>query len=833
MKSYSEISTRYMKENKKRTILTIAGIALATILIFAIGTFLLSFKDSMIADARAESDYEFRINNLTSEEVDKLINNIEVKNYSIDEESNSIYNIKGTERQTYIYNGDEGIYKRILREELVEGRNPSKENEIRIDTYVQKFLNVSVGDKITLESNDDLYKEKTYTVVGIKKSTGGYTTNSPLQLEGYFDSSKLDDEKSYSVWVNLKSEKNKQAIISKVLNNCGIEMNEERKSDNSILLYLTGNGGNNYTDKALQNMAIFVGIIIVICTITVVYNSFNISVIERIRYFGILKSIGATSKQLRRIIFKEGYLMGLIALPIGCFIGFFALKYGIKIFIGDTLMLIENFKISFYPSIILLTAAVIGITIFLSLLGPVRKVNKLSAVDAMRNKNEIKIGKIKRRKSRIIGKIFGVEGSIAYKNIRRTPFRFIITVIALTISIILFNVFYGFMDFTKQTVSQQFMYVPFDGQLSKNVMTESFSSDEVKEIESLPFITDINAYYSREAILKIPVSSIDNEYEEKINGMSVVTYNGTNANVFVSTYVGRGIKELAICKDYIVEGSLNEEALNNGGVILVDGTVIRNGKGDKEIIRLTNYKVGDKIKVQRPDSNSENPSDDEFYEATVVGIANKDPFMGMYLGNGIELIYTQEGYKKLIGEVEYNGFLFNYGDNEDNRIKALEYFDSIKDTTNYAYSDIDDQLKEIDDIYAQVEFFVYCFIIVITIISIVNIFNTISTNLLLRKKEFSTLKAIGMTEKQLKKSVILEGTLYGIISSIIGGIISALLLALMVKAGAGMADVQYKFNLIAFIASIVCAIAVTYLSTLVPLKRINKLTIVEGISDEE
>ena len=205
----------------------------------------------------------------------------------------------------------------------------------------------------------------------------------------------------------------------------------------------------------------------------------------------------------------------------------------------------------------------------------------------------------------------------------------------------------------------------------------------------------------------------------------------------------------------------------------------------------------------------------------------------MYLGNGIELIYTQEGYKKLIGEVEYNGFLFNYGDNEDNRIKALEYFDSIKDTTNYAYSDIDDQLKEIDDIYAQVEFFVYCFIIVITIISIVNIFNTISTNLLLRKKEFSTLKAIGMTEKQLKKSVILEGTLYGIISSIIGGIISALLLALMVKAGAGMADVQYKFNLIAFIASIVCAIAVTYLSTLVPLKRINKLTIVEGISDEE
>lgn len=833
MKSYSEISTRYMKENKKRSILTIAGIALATVLIFAIGTFLLSFKDSMIASARADKDFEFRINNLSSSDVDKLINNIEVKNYSIDEESDSIYNIKGTERQAYIYNGDKNIYKRILREELLDGKNPSKENEIRIDTYIQKFLNVNVGDKITLVSNDDLYKEKTYTIVGIVKSTGGYSTDSPLQLDGYFNSNKLDDKKSYSAWINLKSEKNKQEIISKVLNDCGIEMNEERKSDNSSLLYLTGNGGNDYTNKALQNMAIFVGVIIVICTITVVYNSFNISVIERIRYFGILKSIGATSKQLRRVIFKEGYLMGLIALPIGCFIGFFALKYGIKIFIGDSIMLIDNFKVSFYPSIILLTAIVIGITIFLSLIGPVRKVNKLSAVDAMRNKNEIKMGKIKRRKNRVIGRIFGVEGSIAYKNIRRTPFRFIITVIALTISIILFNVFYGFMDFTRQTISQQFMYVPFDGQLTKEIATDPFSDDEVEQLESLQFISDMSAYYTRETNLKIPVSSIDSKYEEKMNGMSSVSYSGNNANVFVSTYVGRGIKELEICKDYIIEGNLNEEDLNNGGVVVVDGTVIRNDKGDKEIIRTTNYKVGDKIKVQRPDNNSENPTDKDFYEATVVAITNKDPFMGMYSGNGIELMYTQKGYEKLVGEVEYNRFLFNYGNNEENRIKALEYFDSIKDTTNYIYSDVNDQLKEIDDIYAQVEFFVYCFIIVITIISIVNIFNTISTNLLLRKKEFSTLKAIGMTEKQLKKSVILEGTLYGIIASIIGGLVSALLLALMVKAGAGMADVPYHFDIVAFIASIICAIVVTYISTLVPLRRLKKLTIVEGISDEE
>ena len=137
-------------------------------------------------------------------------------------------------------------------------------------------------------------------------------------------------------------------------------------------------------------MAIFVIATIIVCTIVVIYNSFNISVIERIRYFGILKAIGATPKQIKRIIYKEGFLMGLIALPLGCIVGFLALKYGIKIFIGDTLMFVESFKVGFYPVIILVTAILVAITIFLSILMPARKANKISAVDAIRNKNEIK-----------------------------------------------------------------------------------------------------------------------------------------------------------------------------------------------------------------------------------------------------------------------------------------------------------------------------------------------------------------------------------------------------------------------------------------------------------
>ena len=90
-----------------------------------------------------------------------------------------------------------------------------------------------------------------------------------------------------------------------------------------------------------------------------------------------------------------------------------------------------------------------------------------------------------------------------------------------------------------------------------------------------------------------------------------------------------------------------------------------------------------------------------------------------------------------------------------------------------------------------------------------------------------------MKESQLKKSVILEGTLYGILAAIFGGILSAVLLAILIKMGGGLADIDYQFDYIAFIASLLVGIGVTYISTLIPLQRLKKLTIIEGIRDDE
>lgn len=853
MKSYNEISIRYMKQNKKRTTLTIIGITLATILIFAVGTFLLSFRDSMIAEEKSRNgDYEFILNKLDNDQVDKVINNAEVKDSSIQEDGGTFI-VKGTDRMLSITKGNKDYFDKLFVEKIIEGKKPSSECEIVIDKSVKNILNLNLNDDVVLvNEKGDEHKVK---LVGISE-INGYSDNILLAKE-YFSAEQLDNSKNHYVSVNLKSKKDKNTIIKKVADNAGIELREGVLQSNKQVLYFTGNGENEAISKSLQSITIFVIAIIMICTTTVIYNSFNISIIERMKYFGILKAIGSTPKQIKKIVYKEGLIMGIIALPLGCILGYLSLVFGIKLFIGNTLVFMENFKIQFYPIIILITVILVAITIFLSIIGPARKAKKVSAIDAMRNKNEIRLGKLKRRRGKLVNKIFGIEGNIAYKNIRRTPFRFVVTVLALTISIIMFNVFYGFMDFAKQSMSQQFMHTSFDSQVNKVAENSGFTNEEIDELTEKPFVREYYKFKNDSLRILLPSEEINMNYSEETGlNCNPIVYDDINYTEipFVTTLASpdNGVK---LNERNIVEGKLDMDAIKNGGIILIDGYKTTDRGGQVKIVRMTKYKVGDKIRIPKAKNYTKNYTEDpkgdiselkkeqeneyrdsinkgDYYELPIVAIVNKEPLMSQY-PQGIGLIFHEDAYSKFINKSNYDSLLYSFNDDTTAREEAIEYFDSISSQNEYRYMDMGDALKQVNQLYEQMEFFVYCFITIVTIISIVNIFNTISTNLLLRKKEFSTMKAIGMTEKQLKKSVMLEGTLYGILAAIIGGIISALLLVLLVNLGGALGDVEYKFNFIAFLGSIICAIAVTYISTLAPLKNLKKLTIVEGISDEE
>lgn len=827
MKNYREISNKYMKENKKRTALTIIGITLATILIFAVGTFLLSFKDSMIRANRAEHDYEFALN-IDGSKVNRLISHAEIKDSYMMKTDDELYKWDKNDRGISLTRKSENYFEKTSIDKLSEGSYPEKDNEVIINSITKDIMNVNIGDKVELINENG--EKVNFIVVGITE-TGNYNSNGTLEAISIMAKNSIIDSDKYIVCVNLNSEKHKQDIIEKVCKDIGIEeINDDILDGNSELLYLTGNGEDKGISKSLENMAVFVIVIIIICTITVIYNSFNISVIERIRYFGILKAIGASASQVRNIIYREGIIMGLIAMPLGCFIGYFALKIGVGMFIGNSILMIDNFEVKFYPIVVLITCALVAVTIWFSLLVPARKARRVSAVEAMRNNKEIKIGKIKRRRGTLISKIFGVEGSLAYKNIRRTPARFIITVVALTISIILFNVFFGFMNYAKEFVSQYYGNIIFNSQLSKSEQGATFDNDEIEKICNQSFADD--------------VLKLNDGYYNILNNDKMINkkyINNTNINRIsrgITGYIGEE-KELDNVAKYIKEGSLDYAKLNDGGVILIDGTKITNDNGKKEIIRNTNYKVGDKIRISRNTFKDLNSIEDvsenteDYYEVPVVGIAEKEPITGTFLYNEISIMMTDKGYSKIYNKTyNPNWILFRFNNNQEKADEAVKYFEALKSSKGYMYTDMKDSIGQLEDIYFQVEFFVVCFLIIVTIISIVNILNTMSTNLLIRRKEFATLKAIGMEQRQLKKSILLEGTLYGIVASIIGGIVSVLLLKLLINLGMGGADVEFDFAFGPFIISIMAAILMTYIATLIPLNKINRLSIVEEIRDD-
>lgn len=176
--------------------------------------------------------------------------------------------------------------------------------------------------------------------------------------------------------------------------------------------------------------------LIIVSTIAVIYNAFNISVIERISQFGLFRSIGATPKQIKNLVYREAFLLTVIAIPLGFGLGVIAMKVVLYIIslIQDDIALFENMKISISPIVFLVTSVLASITVFLSARGPARRASKVSPLEAIKNTKDVKKEKIKKTgNTRIIRKLFGIEGEIAYKNLNRNKKRFIITVFSMVL----------------------------------------------------------------------------------------------------------------------------------------------------------------------------------------------------------------------------------------------------------------------------------------------------------------------------------------------------------------------------------------------------------------
>ena len=846
MKVLNNITIKNLKLNKKRTIVTIIGIALSVALICAVTTFVSSFQSAMVErEKKKNGNYYIYFKNTTEKQIeDLLVQNDKVKSIAKSQEI-GYANLKDSANDykpyVYIESFDETSLKNrgvILK----EGSLPRNENEIIIPEHVitNGGQNWKIGDKITLDigkrtlngeslsqnnpyniENEKIEVEKTkeYTIVGIMErpnfeeySAPGYTLITKLE--------NIDLGKPIDVTILLKKPKDTYEVQTELKKH--LIFNNSEVTTNDSLLQFLGVFKSSRTNEYIIFLACIVISIIMFTSIFVIRNSFNISLTEKTKELGILASIGATTKQLRKSVLFESIIYALISIPLGIIIGILAI--GIVLFIVNNLLtnggieIIDNFNLKLVISIIPISIAILTsfIMIILSAIKPAIRASRISPIDAIRSSNDIKIKSRKLHTSKLTKKLFGIEGEIASKNFKRSKKKYRTTIFSIFLSIVLFLSMQSIVSNVFDVSSTQYVKRDYNMYVSSSKQTNKERLDYFEKITNLNGIE--NYVLEKSAILEIDKNHITKEHLESYNMVNSIAIYAIGEEAY-NNY----LKELGLTYD-----EANEKA------ILYDTNIkylYEEGKdGVKRVeYRMTDFNEGDNISYIQKKYDLHTGYEVEVGSGNleIIKITDKLP-MG-------DLLKTSQYPTLIVSDAMIEKFDYTVGNlylKANNTEKLQEQISDIdKSNINNIYN-IEAEVKAQNNIVLVISIFLYGFIIVISIIGITNIFNTITTNMSLRNREFAILKSIGMTDKQFKKMIRYESLFYGLKALLFGLPVGILLSYLIYTQTANIYQSGYKIPFISIGICIIFVFAIIFITMRYAIRKSNNQNIIETIRRE-
>ena len=833
MNVLNKLVTKSLKLNTKRTIGTIIGIVLSVALICAVSSMVSSFRQTLVENAINESGYyHIELLNINDNDINKLKLNKDIKDINLVYKLGySSIEIDSTFPYIEIASMDKDSLSN-LSYELIEGRYPENDNEIVISNKVKlkdkykvgDVINLNVGDRVDGEGyplyNSNPYLEenaeeiinsslKSYKIVGIvykenvDNDNYGITTNTT--------SKKLD------AYVSLKEPYDYEKSICELLGASSYdEIGTEKKFNydyqiNNELLRWEALKFSNSTFSTLMTIAGVVIFIIIFTSAFCIRNSFAISTTEKMKMYGMLASIGATKKQIKKSVLYEGFILGMIAIPLGILCGLLAVFILIKIvniLLGDFLFnSIDGivFKVSILSIII---SIVLGfITIYFSVISSAKKASKVSPIDNLRSSNDIKIDAKKLHTPKIIKKIFKEGGVLAYKNLCRSKKKYRTTVISLTVSIFVFITMSAFINEGFRQSSNYYTNYDYNLVIS---LGNNYSSSQIDEITNLDNINKSFSLYNSESNIIMRDFSMINTYD--------------NNYYFSSDEEGKYINlEVLLLDDetfasYIKEINGNYDDLKDKGILVDNYSFYIKKHGDKKAkyydARRYKYKDGDIIDSKL--SNGDN------IKVEVGKVSNIRP-------SGMENAYYDGGFlflnTKYFNNINYYPYkLLIDTNNSEQLTKDIASIDSDL----YVY-DISKVAKEEKSMILVISIFLYGFITVITLIGTTNIFNTITSNMELRQKEFAMLKSVGMTKKEFNRMINLETLFYSTKALIYGTILGIIGSYAVHKSFSKMYETSFVLPYKAIIICIIFVFIIVYIIMRYSINKINKQNTIETI----
>ncbi|HBY3517899.1 TPA: FtsX-like permease family protein [Clostridioides difficile] len=791
----TKIAKSNLKQNKSKSILIIITIILSTLMLSSIGIYIVDAgayqKENTI---KYSGNYQGILANVDEKQADILSNHADVE---LTGEMNGVgvEKLEDDSNISLAYMNEDAL--KLNSFEFIKGKLPSKENEIVLDSGALKALgykNKDLGEKIKISYDDyknDKKIEKEFIISGILKTSeiseaGKYYY--AIISESYMRNTRDMSQEDFNIYVkfndksNLSIEQAKEKL-DKIANDIGLDTINTAVNENYI----------NALKPDMETImgGVFVGLVIVLSSILVIYNIFYISIVTKVQEFGKLRAIGATKKQIKNIVFKEGFILAGIAIPIGIILGYVLANIIIKSFMDI------DVKSSRLP-VILSVVVISSISVVLSLLKPMKVASKVSIVDAVRYTGNKISNKSKRKGYKNIN-----LKRLSHANLERNKKRTYMTLASLILSGTIFiTVSTALESFDAEKMAREHFPYDIEVRLSgyemnsdKNPkdnlnilqMDNPLSKDFFNQIKNMEGIKRIESARS----VKIGMEDYDVEFKydllQSINENDVKSLNKN-----------------------IIDGKINLERLQTG-----DEIVITHVDTAKEM----GVKAGDKIRLTLYDGDKKIKK-----EFKVQAIAMGVPSFGIgkdfidrtlkYDSTSSLGIYTEEGkYQEIKDSIKKiaknNGFLET--DFIDSRIESNKATISFIKIMGYTLTGI------------------------IGVIGFMNLVNTMITSIVTRKKELGMLQAIGLTNKQLVKMLNSEAMYYTsgmMIGSILfGGILGYIAVIFLKKTGLSYAT--YSLPIVPILLMIVCILIAQFITTYLIGRSFNKESLIDRVRYSE
>lgn len=930
------LTLKNLKLNRKRTIVTIVGIILATALLSALVTLVSSFQYSMIEyQKQKDGDFHVKFSNVKMSELSEFKNNRNIES-TFETMGMGFAKLDGCKNEdkpyAYVMATDEAGFERGCFK-LIEGRMAKNEDEIVIPRHLKTNgrIDIKVGDEITLDvgkrydsntegviSENCAYEHeaetltdtvtKHYKVVGIMERPGygmedysaaGYTfvtySDELAAIDNGTKSEASEADTTLTVYSRYtqKALRNKDAVTADIIgvdeklfekaNNSSVEMSSEesdrflKEMENAKYdIYMNGYLINyecvfpiDGSFKALFTVAAVVALIIILTSVYCIKNSFNISITEKIRQYGMLASVGATRRQIKSSVKTEAAMLGVVGIPVGTMSGILASLILVKVVNALSAGWL-NVALSFHTSLpALILAVILSIaTIYFSATGSARRAAKVTPLEAIRNTKEIKIKSAKLKTPAIIGRIWGIGGVISYKNIKRNNKKYRTTVTSIVICSVTFIVISYFMSMAFSVVGMSYASADYNIGINmsckKDLDIEKFS----KLLSGIEGAEDylVGAGYD----FDVSKPKYTKEYGEYCRQL----YDDSEdvSQMFLIT----------VLDDKSYDKYASDAGIKNAaaGAILVNKCTFdvyneNSSKYVKKEMELYKYKAGDTIEcgynVYDDASSDDNAVEGDTESSTEINTEDNSGYVDEEtINNGVrktvdvtiagvtdKVPIGYKGYSNTLLFMNQKGFESLWGDGKNgNEIKpgyasylayvvaenADEYQDTFEKETegnpeysqiSFYVSNLDKQMRDEKSLFTLLGVFAYGLIVVIALIGITNIINTLSTGMELRSREFATLRSIGMTDKQFVGMVRLESVFISVKALVIGvplGILISYLLCVMMNRmdDAIIYEPPYKAIILCILVVIMLIYAIMKLS----MTKLRHNNIIETIKNE-